>query len=277
MFFRFVFFLLGKKDNGVSFNLEGGGSGEYADFGHHSTDCIQDPSPAVCPDGVSVMISLYVRRTGNYFYAGTDATLNTRGFEIYLQADKLKCTFCTSNQRYDLTHGFSISANGMLTLSVSQSSAVAKVIAVNVSIILYTVKRISRSTISCTDLTLSARSKKNHLVSLVSLAYIFSCFFSKIVTRKTFIRWLTRFSWSNWNILHTDSTVMKMNMCIMSHVSVICLFVCVCYPHLSFLRKTKIVHAFQVMFIHLQRKGAFSPLRLYITISSFHVNVKKSK
>ena len=97
----------------MSFN-SGGGNTDFADFGSHPSDCYQDPSPAVCPDGVSVMISVYVRETaGDKFIAGTDTPFNLRGFEIFLSGNEIRCSFYTSNQRYEVTPGFVISVDGM--------------------------------------------------------------------------------------------------------------------------------------------------------------------
>ena len=128
MFLPFSYFCFqGKKDNGVSFN-SGGNNTDFADFGSHPSDCYQDPSPAGCPDGVSVMISVYVRETGGIkFIVGTDTPLNIRGFELYLDDNEIRCNFYTSNQRYDITPGFIISVDSMLLSN--QSINIAEVIA----------------------------------------------------------------------------------------------------------------------------------------------------
>ena len=111
----------------MSFNSAGGNT-DFADFGSHPSDCYQDPSPAGCPDGVSVMISVYVRETGaNKFIVGTDTPLNIRGFEIFLDDNELRCSFYTSNQRYDTVPGIVISVNSML--SANQSINIDEVMA----------------------------------------------------------------------------------------------------------------------------------------------------
>ena len=95
----------------MSFNLGEINLGEYADFGDHPTECFQDPSQDPCTNGVSVMVSVYMRTLEDQFFAGTDTELNVRGFEIYMEDSQIKCNFFTSNQRYEVSPGHSASIN----------------------------------------------------------------------------------------------------------------------------------------------------------------------
>ena len=82
---------------------------EYAEFGDHQTECFQEPGLAGCTNGVSVMVSVYLREHGDQVIANTATHGEMRGFAIHMLVRQFVCRFHLSDVEYFINAGFEAS------------------------------------------------------------------------------------------------------------------------------------------------------------------------